>query len=185
MSGKFDIKEIVVSTVMLAVITGAMTAALAYTNKITAPAISAITEQAEIKSRQQVIDAESFEKRTLEHDGRQITYYDAVKDGSVVGYVFTVSSTGKSSGLVVMTGISKNGGITGVTVTDDNETAGYVDKVRKAGLLGRFSGKSAAGKLELGVDIDGVSQATKTSKGITDGVNKAVEYYSTYLKEGR
>lgn len=84
-----------------------------------------------------------------------------------MGYVFTASATGKSAGLTVMTGISTDGTITGVAVTDDNETAGYVAKVREGGLLDAFSGRTAE-TFELGKTIDGVSQATKTSRGITD-----------------
>ncbi|MDD3693422.1 MAG: FMN-binding protein [Oscillospiraceae bacterium] len=183
MKNKIDIKEIVISAVILAVIAGGVTTALAATNTLTAPVIATITEQEETKARQQVIDADSFEKHTLDDGEKQVTYYTAIKNGDVVGYVFSVSSTGKSSGLVVMTGISANGSITGVSVTSDNETAGYVDKVKNAGLFDRFSGKAASKNLELGTDIDGVSQATKTSKGVTDGVNKAIEYYSICIKE--
>ncbi len=183
MKNNINIKEIVISAIILAVIAGGVTTALAATNALTAPVIAAITDQAETKARQQVIDADSFEKHTIGDNESQVTYYAAIKGGDVVGYVFSVSSTGKSSGLVVMTGISANGSIAGVSVTSDNETAGYVNKIKNAGLFDRFLGKPSSKKLELGTDIDGVSQATKTSKGVTDGVNKAIEYYSTYIKE--
>ena len=76
----------------------------------------------------------------------------------------------------MLTGITKDGRISGVAVTSDNETAGYVDKVKKGGLLDTFQGKDAK-PLQFGVDVDGVSQATKTSKGITTAVNMAVSYY--------
>lgn len=99
-----------------------------------------------------------------------------------MGYVFTASVTGKSAGLVVMTGITAEGTISGVKVTEENETAGYVDKVTKGGLLDAFSGKNAA-PLTLGKDVDGVSQATKTSKGITDGVNQRSPITRTSRRE--
>ena len=74
-----------------------------------------------------------------------------------------------------MTGIAADGRVTGVTVTDDNETAGYVDKVKKGGLFDAFRDKETTdGGFTLGEDIDGISQATKTSRGVTEGVNKAV-----------
>ena len=92
------------------------------------------------------------------------------------GYVFTAESTGKSAGLKVMTGIRRDGTISGVAVTSDNETAGYVDKVEKGGLLTALQGKNAKA-LEFGVDVDGVSQATKTSKGIVNAVNQAIAYF--------
>ena len=83
-----------------------------------------------------------------------------------------------------MTGISSDGEITGVKVTEDNETAGYVDKVIHGGLLDAFKGLKAAGSFTLGDEIDGVSQATKTSMGVTKGVNQAVAYFTAYVKGG-
>lgn len=126
-----------------------------------------------------MIDADTFEKQNL----GDTTYYVALKDGGTVGYVFTAVATGKSAGLTVMTGIAADGTVTGVAVTDDNETAGYVAKVREGGLLDAFAGRTAE-TFELGKTIDGVSQATKTSRGITDGVNQAVAWYQMIKEAG-
>ena len=121
---KKNIKDIVISASALAVMAGGVTAALAGTNALTKDTIAARNEETENKARLQVIEADDFEKQTLTAEGEEVVYYAAVKGGETVGYVFTASATGKSSGLVVMTGISSEGKITGVTVTDDNETAG-------------------------------------------------------------
>ena len=174
-----NIRDILISSVSLAVIAGVVTAALAGTDALTKNTIAQRNEQAETEARLQVIEAESFEKQTLtDAEGKEIVYYAARKGTETVGYVFTVTSTGKSSGLVVMTGIAADGRVTGVTVTDDNETAGYVDKVKKGGLFDAFRDKETTdGGFTLGEDIDGISQATKTSRGVTEGVNKAVAYY--------
>lgn len=174
-----NIRDILISSVSLAVIAGVVTAALAGTDALTKNTIAQRNEQAETEARLQVIEAESFEKQALtDAQGKEIVYYAARKGTETVGYVFTVTSTGKSSGLVVMTGIAADGRVTGVTVTDDNETAGYVDKVKKGGLFDAFRDKETTdGGFTLGEDIDGISQATKTSRGVTEGVNKAVAYY--------
>lgn len=177
-----NLKEILASAGALALIAGVTTAALAGTNALTKDTIAGMNEKAETAARRQVIDADSFDKKALTDDGQKVTYYAAEKDGKTVGYVFTAVTTGKSSGMVVMTGISSAGQITGVKVTDNKETAGYVDKVTKGGLLKAFAGKKASGSFTLGKDIDGISQATKTSTGVTKGVNKAVWYYTTYVK---
>lgn len=173
-----NVKEILISAAALTVIAGGVTAALAGTNALTEGTIAAMNEKAETAARQQVIDADAFERKTVDVDGKETVYYEAQKGGDTVGYVFTATATGKSAGLVVMTGIGIDGRITGVTVTDDNETAGYVDKVKKGGLFDAFSGKDAGGALALGTDVDGVSQATKTSKGVTDGVNQAIAAFT-------
>jgi electron transport complex protein RnfG len=178
-------KEIIVSAFTLALIAGGATAALAGTNMLTKDTIRKINEETATAARKQVIDADSFEKNTFTlENGEEAEYYEALKNGAPAGYVFSFSATGKSSGLVVMTGVSADGDITGVMVTQDNETAGYVDKVDKAGLFERFDGKSANRELKLGTDIDAVAQATKTSKGVTDGVNQAIRLYNA-VKDGR
>lgn len=179
-----NIKEILVSAGALMVIAGVVTAALAGTNALTEGVIARRAEETENATRRQVIDADSFEKATLTDEGEEVVYYLAQKDGATVGYVFTTVTTGKSSGLTVMTGLDTAGTVTGVQVTADNETAGYVDKVVNGGLLDAMKGQNVPDGFVLGETADGVSQATKTSRGIVSGVNLAVHYYETYLKGG-
>ena len=155
-----NIKGIVVSSLALALIAGIVTAALAGTNALTEDTIAARDEATATAARLQVLEADSFEKQLMTVDGAEVEYYVGIQDGATVGYVFTAESTGKSAGLKVMTGIRRDGTISGVAVTSDNETAGYVDKVEKGGLLTALQGKNAKA-LEFGVDVDGVSQATK------------------------
>lgn len=175
------LREIVRSSGMLMLIAAAVTAALALTNTLTKDTIQQHNEAEADKSRRMVIAADTFEARTVSREGNDLTYYEAVQGGETVGYVFTFSAAGKSAGLVVMTGIDTEGVVTGVTVTQNNETAGYVKKVEKAGLFERFRGLKTDRALTLGADVDGVSQATKTSRGVTDGVNQAAALYR-YLK---
>lgn len=180
---KSKLRDIAVSALALAVIGGMVTAALAATNELTKGTIAQRSAETEDAARRQVIDADSFDQAALSLDGEEVTYYVAVRDGETAGYVFTASVTGKSAGLVVMTGISADGSITGVAVTEENETAGYVDKVIEGGLLDRLTGRQAQ-TLTLGEDVDGVSQATRTSRGIVDGVNQAIDWYNQLTKGG-
>ncbi len=173
-------KDILISALALTVIAGCITAALAGTNMLTEDTIAKRTEEIENAARLQVIDADDFEEKTAQDDS--FTYHIATKDGTQVGYVFVTESTGKSSGLTVMTGIDQNGVITGVVITDDNETAGYVDKIEAAQLPQQLVGKKAE-QITLGQDVDAVSQATKTSKGVVNAVNLAIERYQIIAKE--
>ncbi len=177
-----NLKEILISALALMIIAGVVTAALAGTNELTKDTIDKLTEETENAARMEVIAADSFVQGSVTVDGAEQMYYTAYADDAVVGYVFTTESVGKSAGLTVMTGISKAGTITGVKVTDDNETAGYVDKVVKAGFLAAFTGKPAQ-EMTMDADVDAVSQATKTSGGICKAVNKAIAGYQA-IKEG-
>ena len=179
---KKHLKEILISSFALMVIAAVVTAALAGTNALTQDTIAKRTEEIQNEARKQVIAADSFEQGAVTVSGEQLVYYTAYAGETVVGYVFTTESVGKSAGLTVMTGISNEGNITGVVITEDNETAGYVDKVTKAGFLDAFDNKPAK-ELKPDVDVDTVSQATKTSVGICKAVNKAIGGYQA-IKEG-
>ena len=74
--------------------------------------------------------------------------------------------------MVVMTGVNVDGTVCGVKVTEDGETAGYIATVTKGGLFEAFIGKTSAD------GVDTVSQATKTSNGIINGVKQALTYYA-------
>ncbi len=178
-----NLKEILISSVALMLIAAIVTAALAGTNALTKETIAKLNEETETAARMEVVEADSFVKDTVTVDGQQQVYYTAYAEKTVVGYVFTTEAVGKSAGLTVMTGISVSGTITGVKITEDNETAGYVKKVTKAGLLDSFVGKPAK-EMNPGTDVDAVSQATKTSLGVCKAVNQAVAAYQA-IKEGK
>ena len=166
---------------ILTAITAVSAAALAGVNALTADTITRRAEETADRARRQVIDAASFEAAALPGEDGE-SYYKALgENGETLGYVITATVSGKSSGLTVMTGILADGTVAGVVVTEDNETAGYVQKVEKAGLLERLKGLPAA-PITAGEDVDTVAQATKTSKGILRGVNEAIERY-TQIKE--
>ena len=180
---KNDLWGFLKPALILAAITACCGLVLSGVNALTASHIARRQAEAANAARKIVIDAATFDEKTAAFDGAQVTYHEAkAADGTLVGYVFTATVSGKAGGLCVMTGIAADGTVAGVTVTDDEETANYVEKVEKGGLFAAFKGRPAQ-NFTLGEDIDAVSQATKTSKGVVDGVNRAVAYY-TQLKGG-
>ncbi len=176
---KKSFREILISSLALMIIAGVVTAALAGTNALTKDTIDKLTEEKANKARNEVIEAQAFDEAKITVAGEQVVYHiaRAEKDGPIVGYVFTTTAVGKSSGLVVMTGISVDGKITGVKITENNETAGYVEKIEEGGLLKKLEAWDADTPLVLKENVDAVSQATKTSKGICDAVNQAMALY--------
>lgn len=165
---KKSAREIVISAIALMVIAAVVTAALAATNLLTKDKIDTLLTEKETAARAEVIADAEFEEATLA-DGN--SYYVAKKNGETVGYIFTVVSKGKSSGLTVMTGVGVDGKVIAVKITNDEETAGYVDRIVKDGFLDKMVGKSDVS------DVDTVSNATKTSDGVRKAVKKALEYY--------
>ena len=168
-----NLKAILLSVLALTLIAGAATAALAATNEFTKDIIAENNASAADAARREVFPAaEEFVEKTLTADGKEVVYYEATKGEELLGYVFTTVTRGKSAGLTVMTGVNADGTVCGVKVTEDEETAGYIDTVTAGGLFEAFVGKTTVD------DVDTVSQATKTSHGVIDGVKLALSYYS-------
>lgn len=178
---KKSVREILISAIALMVIAAVVTAALAATNMLTKDKIAAMLADKETAARAEVIADAEFEEATLVADGKTIEYHIAKRDGQTVGYIFTVVSKGKSSGLTVMTGVDTEGKVLAVKITDDNETAGYVDKIVKAGFLDKLTGKNNVEDVE---NVDTVSNATKTSDGVRKAVKAAMEYYKLVKAKG-
>ncbi len=164
-----NVKSILVAALALTVICAVVVAALAATNNLTKGAIDEQQRVATETACKEVLTAQSY--ATLDGDWADgvIDVYEGKNGDEVAGYVIKTSTTGKSGGLVVMTGVNTDGTVSGVAVIDNAETAGYVDKVIADGLLDRLVG------VDETASVAGMSQATKTSNGIKAGVALALE----------
>ena len=81
----------------------------------------------------------------------------------------------------MIVGVDADNAVTGVSVVNNKETAGIGSKVMGnealpsgVGVLDQFVGKSGAGSLAVKVNVDAISGATVSSKGVTKGVNGAL-----------
>ncbi|MBR5134852.1 MAG: FMN-binding protein [Clostridia bacterium] len=171
-----SIKPILIAALTLAVITAVVVAALGLTDLLTRDTIAAQSEKATNEACQAFFENATFGEAALPASGAWpegvVAVYEAKRDGAVVGYVVKTSTTGKASGLEVMTGIGIDGAVVGVSVVNDGETAGYVKSVTEGGLLDRLKGVKGDASA-----VEGVSQATKTSNGIKEGVSLALAVY--------
>lgn len=166
-----NVKEIITAALALTVICAVVVAALAGTNLLTKDTIAAQELEATNNACREVLStATDFALMDGTWADGVLEVYKATNGDTLCGYVIKTSTVGKSSGLVVMTGVALDGTVSGVAVVSDNETAGYVDDVIAGGLLDRLTGvtKDTA-------DVDGVSMATKSSNGIKNGVKLALE----------
>lgn len=172
------IKACLIPALALTVIAAVVTAALAAVNAVTKDTIEKQVRDAETAARKEVVaQADRFEDKTLTTENGDIAYCEAYEGDTLVGYVFTVTTSGKSSGLTVMTGLAGDGSVLKVAITEQNETAGYVDKVTKDGLLDRIAEKNSA-------QVDATSNATRTSNGVMKGVQAALDYYKQITEGG-
>ena len=108
--------------------------------------------------------------------------YEAQVNGEAAGYAVTVSASGSQGTIEMMVGVDAAGAVTGVSVVSHSETAGIGTKVigneptaSGVGVLDQFVGKSAAdGTLTVGTNVDAITGATVSTRGVTTGVNAAL-----------
>ncbi|HHW07176.1 MAG TPA: 4Fe-4S binding protein, partial [Clostridia bacterium] len=98
------------------------------------------------------------------YDGRQ----------ELVGYAVLAEASGYGGPLAVLVGIDAAGTVIGTEIIRHRETPLYLEMVMEQDFLAGFRGKSFADPLLPGRDLDGVSGATVSAKGIAAAVRKAV-----------
>lgn len=114
--------------------------------------------------------------------------YEGLKDGEVVGYVAQTTVKGFGGKVEVITGVSRDQKITGISVGGANfsETAGLGAKAKEEKFTSQFIGKNAAdtigaikaGKAKGDNDVDAITAATITSSAVAGGVNSIAAYSS-------
>ena len=108
--------------------------------------------------------------------------YEVLVGGAPAGHALKIEASGSQGSIEMMVGLDAEGAVTGVSVVKHAETAGIGTKVvdnepnnAGVGVLDQFVGKSAAdGTLSVGSNVDAITGATVSTKGITAGVNAAL-----------
>ena len=107
--------------------------------------------------------------------------YQASNGSEDAGYAVEVVASGSQGDIDMIVGVDSDGTVTGVSIVDNKETAGIGSKVMGneplpsgTGVLDQFVGASGAGSLVVKKNVDAISGATVSSKGVTKGVNAAL-----------
>lgn len=108
--------------------------------------------------------------------------YEAQVGGATAGYAIKVVASGSQGKIEMMVGVDGEGTVTGVSIVKNAETAGIGSKVMTnmptasgVGVLSQFEGKSAAdAPLTVGANVDAISGATVSTRGVANGVNAAL-----------
>ncbi len=185
--------DILKRTLKLVVITLIAGALLGGTYVITKEPIAEQELKAATEARQQVIDAAAFDQIDIagtEGDYPDVAEAYAARDesGAVVGATVKLTTKGFNPGIVLTVGIGIDGTVTGVNIGDNEETPGLGAKAKEESFYGQYAGKSADSPLEViksgtagDHQIQAIAGATITSKGVTNGVNTAVDFYNNVL----
>ena len=192
---EMDPKYIIKLTVTLFVTCVIVAGLLGMVNQVTLPNITAANKAKTEAAMQQVVadpEGSSFSDAleiTAEMNdaaasaGAKVTEaYEVQVGGAPAGYALKIVASGSQGNIEMMVGVDAEGVITGVSIVKNSETAGIGSKVMAneptaagVGVLSQFVGKSAAdGTLTVGTNVDAISGATVSSKGVTTGVNAAL-----------
>ena len=187
-----DPKYIIKLTVTLFLTCMVVAGVLGWVNSITKDKIAAITWEKTVTAMKEVISADDFsDAMDLTDDmtaaataqgGTLAAVYQAQSGGQPIGYAINVESSGSQGTISMMVGIDMDGAVTGVSIVTNAETSGIGSKVmgnepltNGTGVLDQFIGKSAAdGTLSVGSNVDAITGATVSTKGVTTGVNAAL-----------
>ena len=191
-----DPKYIITLTVTLFITCVIVAGLLGLVNGVTAGPIAEINQQKTEAAMLAVVsdpDNTTFAETPLENTqamtdaasaagGTLGAIYEAQVNGETVGYAVTVSASGSQGTIEMMVGVDTEGTVTGVSIISHSETSGIGTKVMGneptasgVGVLDQFVGKSAAdGTLSVGTNVDAITGATVSTKGVTTGVNAAL-----------
>ena len=199
MNEKMNIGEIVKVGVILFVITAVLAGLLAFVNAKTAPLIEQNALIAEQEAMKTVMpDAVSFKEVEIteeiaavatESGGEISKAFIALDDsGEEIGACVITVTTGYDVGIQTVTGVSKDLIVTGVDIISMNETPGLGANADKPEFRAQYEGKSGEVKVvktAAGDDsIQAIAGATKTSNGVTKGVNIALRTAEILLEGG-
>lgn len=163
---------------------------LAFCNTATEDKIRENSEKSFKESSAAVMGEAEFTALDLSEYGENISGALAVNsDGSVKGICIKQSVKGYNSGLVVMTGVLADGKtVSGIDVMEHEETPGLGALAAEEAFGRQFENIKApvslsSGKGFEGTKIDAITGATKTSEGVKNAVNSAVETAKDYFKK--
>ncbi len=114
--------------------------------------------------------------------------YVAKNGDDVSGYVIFNTQKGYEGDVYMATGIDTAGEIAKVNVIDDTETEGLGALASEPNFLDQYIGKTeemtvTTNETAEDNEIVAIASATITSKAVTNGVNSALSYYGSDLKE--
>ena len=157
--------------VVLMLICLVIAAALAFTNKTTAPIIEETQRLKAEAARKEVLpDADSFELMDLSDLPARVT--EIYKSTNDVGFVFMLKTKGYSGDMKLICGIDKDGKIVACKTLSQTETQGLGTRTTEPEFRDQFVGKDSSLS-----GVDTITGATISSKAYLAAIQEAFAAY--------
>lgn len=190
---KLSFKDIFKTALPLVLICVVISASLGLTNELTKGPIAQLALEKEMAARQEVLpQAVVFEViEGMDTEFANYAAFDAY--GKKIGYVITTAASGYGGKVQIMTGITTDGSVSGVSVLSQSETVGLGANCEKESFRDQFVGKIPQngyvvyknGSASVDGGIQAMTSATITTSAVVSAVNSAVNIYKTIAKEGK
>lgn len=161
--------------------------ALALVNSFTAPIIEARTAETiknalteifpEASTNESIIAELSSDNPVIKFDNA----YAVKSNAGALGIVITATGPTYNAS-TIMVGIDLDGNIKTIKFISNNDTKGIGSKVVEPHFTEQFNGKNARDAFKVAADVDGVSGATVSSKGVAKILKTACTSGIDYLK---
>lgn len=173
-------KEIIKPTLVLIIIVGVMSGLLAFTYNVAGiKDLSTGISQEDLNAMTQAVLPGATELKKANITVENVDILGVYKDEGGKGAAIFLQSKGyDDEPMRLVIGIDTDGRVAGINVFTSNETPGLGTKAQEPSYLAQFIGKNGELKFkEDNGDIDTISGATKSSQGILNGVNLALQTY--------
>jgi len=134
--------------------------------------------------------ADNFEELEAETEGIESLAIGYEESGEKAGYVIGVATKGYGGTLELLVAVNTEGNVEGVDIVNHSETPGLGANAVNPSFLNQYTGTPGPFSVtKTGSagdnDIQAITSATITSNAVTDGVNRALEFYKNELKGGQ
>ncbi len=180
--------KIVKPGIVLCIISVVAAAILSIAYEATYDAIQLQEEKIKNAAMQEVLaDATDFEDLGLSSD-EVSSVFAGSKDGDVIGYAIFTAPKGYAGPVEMLTGVDTEGNITGISIISSEETPGLGANASKDSFKDQYVGKSGVLSVTKSQnandnEIVAMTSATITTKAVTEGVNQALEFYESNIRE--
>ncbi|HEY8500325.1 MAG TPA: RnfABCDGE type electron transport complex subunit G [Clostridia bacterium] len=185
--------SIIKPTLVLFLVCATITGSLAFVNRATSGVIEQRTKAEQEEFRKQLLGkADSFEQITLNFDNPAVKdVYAGYNTEGLAGYVVNVAAKGYGGDINIVVGVDNNGAVTGIIIGDNGETPGLGTKALEPDFINQFYEVGINDELTVvkqnkksANEIQAVSGATVTSRGVTQGVQTALDITKKLMEEG-
>jgi len=169
-----QLKQIVLPTLSLFIISLVMTGLILIVNEFTAERIQNLMYANLIAAKQEIFGDIGFTREVVTIDGDEVSYYVMDDD---YGYIFVTTVIGYGGDMTVVIGIDTDGVVTGVEVTEHEETPGLGTRVFDYEFVSRFKISYSPQGFIVGYNIDSITGSTITVDALIVAVNNALDIY--------